>query len=162
VSRIREGTVSVAAGVATFSEPVITADWNGVLLRVSRNESHPTNMFGDTPGNDVLVNQDCYELRVTSVDNSTTCRVNDTTVTVTDKPYNASSLIDVADGPMEILLQRLCEEAYGAKMVGNHTEMLVSQSRVAQAFDEARASDARKVRAKTAIHAWCSLLSRRT
>lgn len=162
IARVREGTVSVTGGVATFSEPVITTDWYGVLLRVSRNDDHPTNEFGDTPGNDVLLNQDCVELRVTDYISSTSCRVNDATVVLTDKMYNASSMIDVADGPMEILLQRLCEEAYGAKLVGNHSEMLVSQSRVAQAFDEARASDARKVRAKTAIHAWCSLLSRRT
>lgn len=162
VARVRTGTVSVTGGIATFTDPVITTDWYGVLLRVSKNEDPPTNEFGDTPGNDVMLNQDCVEMRVTSVDSTTVCRVSDTTTVLADKPYNASSLIDVADGPMEILLQRLCEEAYGAKLVGNHSEMLVSQSRVAQAFDEARASDARKVRAKTVIGAWCSLLSRRS
>lgn len=160
IARIRTGTVSVSGGTATFSDPVITTDWNGVLLRVSKNDDHPTNEFGDTPGNDVLLNQDCYELRVTGVTSSTVCTVSDTTATAVDKPYNASSMIDVSDGLMEILLQRLCEEAYGAKVVGNHSEMLVSKARVSEAFNEARASDARRVRHKPAVGVWYSLLSR--
>lgn len=160
IARIRTGTVTVSGGTATFSDPVITTDWNNVLLRVSKDDSHPTNEFGDTPGNDVVLNQNCYELRVTGVTSSTVCTVSDLTAAATDAVYNASTMIDVNDGPMQVLLQRLCEDEYGAKVVGNHSEMMVSKTRLAEAFNEARSSDARRVRHKTAPGAWYSLLSR--
>ena len=152
--------MSVSGGTSTFSDPVVATDWNNVLLRVSKNDSHPTNEFGDTPGNDVLLNQDCYELRVTGVTSATVCSVSDLTATAVDAVYNASTMIDVNDGPMQVLLQRLCEDEYGAKVVGNHSEMMVSKTRLAEAFNEARSSDARRVRHKTAPGAWYSLLSR--
>lgn len=159
VARVRRGTVTVAAGVATFSDPVITTDWTGVLLRVSKNDSgHPTGEYGDMPGNNVELNQDCYELRVQEVTSTTVCKVHDVTAAATDAAYNASTMIDVADGPMHVLLQRLCEAEYGVRTIGGHTEALVSASRLAVAFNEARTSDGRFVRQKTLAGAWYNLL----
>lgn len=159
IARVRRGTVTVASGVATFSDPVITTDWTGVLLRVSKNESgHPTGEFGDMPGNNVELNQDCHELRVTGVTSTTVCAVHDVTAAATGASYNASTMIDVADGPMHILLQRLCEAEYGVRTIGGHTEAMVSASRLGIAFNEARTSDGRFVRQKTIAGAWYNML----
>lgn len=159
IARVRRGTVSVASGVATFSDPVITTDWTGVLLRVAKNDSgHPTGEFGDMPGNAVELNQDCYELRVQSVTSTTICTVHDITASATDANYNASTMIDVGDGPMHVLLQRLCESEYGVRTVGGHTEAMVSASRLGVAFNEARNSDGRLVRQRTISGAWYNVL----
>jgi len=152
------GTVSVASGVATFSDAVVNALWDGAVLRVSKNDTtHPTGEFGDIPANDLLYQRDCHEVRVVKWLTTTTCRISDTTIAETAAAYNASSMIDVCDGPMTVLLQRLCEDEYGVKMVGNHTERLVSQSRLAQAFNDAKASDGRYVRDKGASARWYGL-----
>lgn len=156
--RENRGTVTVASGVATFSDAVVNSLWDGAVLRIGKTDtSHPTGEFGDIPGNDLLYNRDCHEVRVVKWLTSTTCRISDTTIAETDVAYQASSMIDVCDGAMTVLLQRLCEDEYGAKMVGNHSEKLVSQSRLAQAFNDAKASDGRYVRNKGPAAQWYGL-----
>lgn len=158
LTRESRGTVSVSAGVATFSDTVVNSLWDGAVLRVAKDDtSTPTGEFGDVPVNDLLYDRDCYEMRVVKWLTSTTCRVSDLTVNQTSVSYTASSLIDVSDGAMTVLLQRLCEDEYGAKMVGNHTERLVSQSRLSQAFNDAKASDGRYVRNKGPAAQWYGL-----
>jgi hypothetical protein len=79
-------------------------------------------------------------------------------LTIADaRSYVASTHIDVADGPMTVLLQRLCEDEYGVRTVGGHTEAMVSRSRLATAFNDALASDGRMVRSKTDIGQWYGL-----
>ena len=78
-----------------------------------------------------------------------------------DAVYKCSTMIDVNDAIMQVLLQRLCEDEYGAKVVGNH-----SKGRWFQELDWLRPSnEARVVRrqtmCKTAPGAWYSLLSER-
>ena len=71
-----------------------------------------------------------------------------------DVSFAASSLIDTGDATMEILVARLAEDEYGAKPVGNHNELLVSKTRLASAFLEAKSADARRVRNKSAVAKW--------
>lgn len=156
--RENRGTVTVASGVATFSEAVVSSLWAGALLRVgTTGVSQPTGDFGDVPGTDVLFNRDCTEVRVLERLSSTTCRISDTTLAATNVTYVASSHIDVCDGSMEALLMRLCEDEYGVRLVGNHTERMVSASRIASAFNDAKASDGRYVRNKGAERWWYGL-----
>lgn len=152
------GTVTVASGVATFSDAVVNSLWDGAVLRISKNDTaHPTGEFGDIPANDLLYERDCHEVRVVKWLTTTTCRISDTTIAETAVAFNASTMIDVCDGAMTVLLQRLCEDEYGSKMVGNHSERLVSQSRLAQAFNDAKASDGRYVRDKGVAARWYGL-----
>lgn len=152
------GTVTVASGVATFTDAVVNDLWLGAVLRVGEDDTaHPTGEFGDVPAADLLYNRNCTEVRVTKVLTSTTCQISNTTLAKTAVAYNASSHIDVADGPMSILLQRLCEDEYGMKPVGNHMEGLVSKSRLAQAFNDALAADGRHVRHKGPLDQWYGL-----
>lgn len=156
--REARGTVTVASGVATFSDEVVNSLWTGALLRIATNDyTQPTGDFGDVPGAEVLFNRDCTELRVLEILTSTTCRVSDATVSATDVAYVASTHIDVCDGAMEALLMRLCEDEYGTRLVGNHTERLVSGSRIASAFNDAKASDSRHVRSKGHERWWYGL-----
>ena len=130
-SLVREnrGKVTVASGVATFTTAVVNDLWEGAVLRISKDGvTAPTGEYGDVPVNDLTYNRDCYEVRVLKVLSTTTCQLSDVTISAASVTYTASSLIDVADGAMTVLLQRLCEDEYGAKMVGNHTERLVSHS----------------------------------
>jgi hypothetical protein len=158
LDRETRGTVTVASGVATFSEAVVNDNWTGALLRVAKDDiSHPTGEFGDVPGNDLLYQRNCHEVRVVEVLSTTTCQISDTSIAETSVAYCASSLIDVCDGAMAVLLQRLCEDEYGVRLVGNHSEMLVSKSRLAQAFNDAKASDGRYVRAKGISARWYGL-----
>lgn len=156
--REQRGTVTVASGVATFSDTVVNSLWDGAVLRIGKSDTaHPTGEFGDIPANDLLYNRDCHEVRVVKWLTTTTCRISDTTIAETDVAYCASSQIDVCDGAMTVLLQRLCEDEYGSKMVGNHSERLVSQNRLAQAFNDAKASDGRYVRNKGPAAQWYGL-----
>lgn len=155
--RENRGTVSVASGVATFSQEVVSSLWDGALLRVSTNEVQPTGDFGDVPNTEMLFNRDCSEVRVLEVLTSTTCQVSDVSLAATNVAYVASSHIDVCDGPMTTLLMRLCEDEYGTKMVGNHSERLVSQSRLSQSFNDAKAADGRFVRNKNPVAQWYGL-----
>ena len=159
-SLVREmrGTVSVASGVATFTDAVVSPLWEGAVLRIGKSDTaHPTGEFGDVPANDLVYNRDCYEVRVVKVLTTTACQVSDTSISISDVAYHASSMIDVCDGAMTMLLQRLCEDEYGSKMVGNHTEKLVSDRRLAQAFNDAKASDGRYVRNKGPASQWYGL-----
>jgi hypothetical protein len=152
------GTVTVSGGVATFSESVVSSLWNGALLRVGTDDyTQPTGDFGDVPGVDVLFNRDCTEVRVLEVLTATTCRISNTTLTATNVAYVASSHIDVCDGAMETLLMRLCEDEYGVRLVGNHSERMVSANRLASAFNDAKASDGRHVRNKGSERHWYGL-----
>jgi hypothetical protein len=156
--REARGTVTVASGVATFTEEVVSSLWNGALLRVGTNDyTQPTGDYGDVPGVDVMFNRDCTEVRVVEVLSSTTCRISDTTLSATDVAYVASAHIDVCDGSMEALMMRLCEDEYGTRLVGNHTERMVSASRLASAFNDAKASDGRNVRGKGSERYWYGL-----
>ena len=159
LTREDRGTVTVASGVATFSEDVVTPLWSGanVLLRLSNDESMPTGNFGDASAGDLRYNRDCYEVRVLERLTSTTCRISNTTLALTDVAYTASSLIDTGDATMEILVARLAEDEYGAKMVGNHSERIVSASKLATAYHEAKSADARAVRSKSTAAAWYGL-----
>ena len=156
--RESRGTVTLSGGVATFSDAVVTSLFVGAVLRIASTDTYqPTGDFGDVPGTTLEFNRDCQEVRVLERLTSTTCRVSDSTITVTDVAYVASSHIDVADGPMAVLLQRLCEDEYGTRLVGGHTERLVSNSRLAQAFNDAKASDGRFVRNKGPAAQWYGL-----
>jgi hypothetical protein len=160
LTRESRGTVTVASGVATFSEEVVTALWAGanVLLRIANNDTQtPTGNWGDTQAGDIRYNRDCTEVRVVERLTSTTCRVSNATLAVTGVSYTASSLIDTADATMEILVARLAEDEYGAKPVGNHSEMLTSKTRLAAAYLEAKSADARRVRPKSSISQWYGL-----
>jgi hypothetical protein len=160
LTREDRGTVSVTGGVATFSEEVVTALWSSsnVLLRLSTNDTDmPTSNWGDTSAGDLRYNRDCSEVRVLERLTSTTCRISDTTLELDDVVYVASSLIDTGDATMETLMARLAEDEYGAKPVGNHTEKIVSASRLAVAFNEAKSADARYVRNKGALSYWYGL-----
>lgn len=160
LTRESRGTVTVASGVATFSEEVVTSLWAGanVLLRIATNDTQtPTGNWGDTQAGDIRYNRDCTEVRVVERLTSTTCRVSSTTLAVTAVAYTASSLIDTADATMEVLVARLSEDEYGAKPVGNHSEMLTSKTRLAAAYLEAKSADARRVRGKTTISQWYGL-----
>ena len=141
-----------------FSDNIVNSLWDGAVLRIAKDDTtHPTGEFGDTPGNDLLYNRDCYEVRVVKVLGTNSVRISDTSITETDVAYSASSMIDVCDGAMTVLLQRLVEDEYGAKVVGNHSERLVSQSRLSQAFNDAKASDGRYVRNKGPASQWYGL-----
>lgn len=160
LTRESRGTVTVASGVATFSEEVVTSLWAGanVLLRIATNDTQtPTGNWGDTQAGDIRYNRDCTEVRVIERLTSTTCRVSNTTLAATAVAYTASSLIDTADATMEILVARLAEDEYGAKPVGNHSEMLTSKTRLAAAYLEAKSADARRVRPKSSISQWYGL-----
>jgi hypothetical protein len=142
--RETRGLVTIASGVATFSDPVVSRLWDGnVVLRVNEeNTSGMTGEFGDVPGVELLYNREGNEIRVTKRLTSTTCEVSDLTLAVSDREYVASSMVDVAEGAMSVLMQRLCEKEYGTRIVGGHSEQLVSASRVAEAFNTARQADA--------------------
>ncbi len=151
------GTVTVASGVATFTDAVVSDLWEGAVLRLGTTDtSQPTGMFGDMPGNQMYFEQST-EVKVLKKLSSTTCRISDTTAAATDVAYVASTHIDVADGPMTILLQRLVEDQYGVKPVGNHMEAMVSKSRKAQAVQNAFAADGRIARNKTQLAEWYGL-----
>jgi hypothetical protein len=155
--REARGTVSVASGVATFSEDVVTTLWDGanVLLRISNNDTTtPTGAWGDTQAGDIRFDRNCNEVRVLQRLTSNTCRISNSTLSLTDVSYSASSLIDTGDATMEILVARLAEDEYGAKPVGNHNELLVSKTRLASAFLEAKSADGRRVRSKSALARW--------
>lgn len=160
LAREDRGLVSITGGVATFSEDVVGSLWDSasVLLRLSSDDrSVPTGPFGDLAGADIRYNRDCYEVRVLERLTANTCRISDTSLTLTDVQYVASSLIDTGDATMEVLVARLAEDEYGAKLVGNHMENIVSKNRLAAAFHEAKTADARHVRNKGPAAQWYGL-----
>lgn len=142
VYREARGTVTVASGTATFSDAVVKSYWEGCVLRVSQNDDQPTGPYGDMPVGDPVYNADMDEVRITEYLTSTTCRVSDSSLSATSKPYVVSSHVDVRSGAAEVLMQRLCEHQYGVRPVGNHTEGVTSERRVRDALIMASAEDA--------------------
>jgi hypothetical protein len=159
------GTVStVAAGVVSFSDEVVTSLWEGACLRISRNEEVPTGAFGDDQTGDNIYNPNCHEVQVMEVLTSQTCRINDVTITIgteeapAEAPYVASSHIDVKGGAMSEYLQRLVEDQYGVRPVANHTEGLTSHRRVVQANLRAHEEDGQGFRnAPSCLSGWYRL-----
>lgn len=159
-SLIREfrGLVTVTGGVATFTEDVVNSLWEGAVLRISKNSTdHPTGEFGDIPSADIVYNRNCWETRVIGITSGTVVTLADSTIAETGVAYTASTHIDVADGPMTVLLQRLCEDEWGAKLVGNHSERMVSARSLGTALHDAMAADARYVRSKGPLAQWYGL-----
>lgn len=146
VYREARGVVSVASGVATFSDAIVKPHWEGCVLRVSQNQDEPTGPYGDMPVADPIYNADMDEVLIDEYLTSTTCRINDDSLTATDAPYVVSSHVDVRSGAAEVLMQRLCEHQYGVRPVGNHTEGLTSERRVRDALIMAAAEDATSFR----------------
>jgi hypothetical protein len=140
---IREsaGRVTVANGLATFSDPVVTDHWEGAVLRVSRTNESPTGLFGDDQNGEIIFNSNCHEMLVKEIIDSTRCKVDNTSISATDAPYVASTHIDVKGGAMVTYLQRLVEDQYGVRPVGNHTEGLSSQRQVLRANMRAHEED---------------------
>jgi hypothetical protein len=142
IYREARGTVTLSGGVATFSDSIVRSTWEGCVLRISRTEEQPTGPYGDMPVSDVAFNDDMVEMKVTEYLTVNTCRVSDTTSTFTSAaPYVLSSHVDVRSGAAEALMQRLCEQEYGVRPVGNHTEGITSQRRVVSALLEAASED---------------------
>lgn len=135
------GRVTVANGVATFSDEVVTDLWEDAVLRISRTNESPTGMFGDDQNGEIIFNSNCHEVLVVEVLSSTTCRISNSTISATNAPYVASTHIDVKGGAMVNYLQRLAEDQYGVRPVGNHTEGLSSQRQVVRANMAAHEED---------------------
>ena len=141
VYREDAGSVSVSSGVATFSDEICRAEWEGAVLRVSRNDDTPTGNYGDMPVSDLIFNQDMDEMKIVEYLTSTTCKVSSTSVSATDAPFTVSSHIDVRPGSMETLILRLAEDQYGVRPVANHMEGITSQRRVREALSSAMTDD---------------------
>jgi hypothetical protein len=148
------GTVTVADGIATFSEAVVSDLWEGAVLRVSRNTESPTGLFGDDQNGEIIFNSNCYETLVKEILTGTTCRVDNTVMSVTAAPYVASTHIDVKGGAMVTYLQRLAEDQYGVRPVGNHTEGLSSQRQVLRANMLAHEEDGQGFRSNSQWLPW--------
>lgn len=156
--REARGTVSVASGVATFSDAIVRESWEGCVLRVSRNQEQPTGAYGDMPVSDVIYNDDIYEMKILEYLTTTTARVSDLSASASSAPYIVSSHVDVRSGAAETLMQRLCEEEYGVRPVGNHTEGITSKRRVMSALLEAAQEDSASFRqSNPLIPAWYNL-----
>lgn len=141
VPSVSAGTVTVSAGTATFSDAVCSSNWVGCVLRVSRNEQPPTGEYGSYT-NPNAYNTDTVEVLITEYTDSTHCEVADITVSVaTASPFEVSSHLDIKPGAMQVLLQRLAEDEYGARPVGNHMEGISSKRRIQRAAEEAMSSD---------------------
>lgn len=152
------GLASIANGVVTFSDSIVTPRWDGAVLRLGINDTDlPTGSFGALQQSDLVYNDAAYETRVVQIISANSVRVSDTTTSLTDVAYTASSHIDVSGGPMVVLLQRLIEDEYGARPVGGHTESLVSQRRLQAAIQDAMADDGRYHREKNALSQWYGL-----
>lgn len=158
IYREARGTVTLASGVATFSDAIVKDTWEGCVLRVSLTNEQPTGPFGDMPVSDLVFNDDMYEMKVTKYLTSTTCRVSSTVTVASASPYVLSSHVDVRSGAAEILMQRLCEDQFGIRPVGNHTEGLTSARKVREALLDAAAEDAISFReSNPMIPAWYNL-----
>lgn len=160
VFREDAGSVTVADGVATFSDAVVRRHWEGCVLRVSRNDQTPTGNHGDIPASDVEYNVDMDEMTITEYLTASTCRVSDQACELADAPFTVSSHIDVKPGAMETLVQRLVEDAYGVRPVGTHMEGITSARRVREAASEAMVEDASGFRSNDpAVMVWYRRLS---
>lgn len=159
IYREARGTVTLASGVATFSDAICKEAWEGCVLRISQNDIQPTGPFGDMPVSDPVFNPDMYEMKVLEYLTTTTCRVSDVSTSVaTASPYVLSSHVDVRSGAAETLMQRLCEEQYGVRPVGNHTEGITSARRVREALLDAASEDSISFRESSPmIPAWYNL-----
>lgn len=136
------GTVSISSTTATFSDAVLTDNCVGAVLRVSKNERHPSSKYGraDVDVNDL--NTDINETIIESVTDSTHCVVRNA-ISASSKVYEISSRIDVREnGSMEVLLQRLVEDEWGVRPVANHMEGLTSRKKIVEALQEAMSADA--------------------
>ena len=142
VFREDRGTVSIAGGVATFSDPICSPHMMGCVLRVSQTDDAPTGNYGGISSVDVEMNSMAViETKFTEYLTSTTMRVADLTSSISGAPFVASNHLDVRPGSMEVLLQRLAEDAYGVRPVANHMEGLTSDRRVRMAIAEAATDD---------------------
>lgn len=159
IYREARGRVTLASGVATFTDEIVRESWEGCVLRISRNQIQPTGPYGDMPVSDPVFNDDMYEMKITEYLTSTTCRVSDlTTAVATSAPFVVSSHVDVRSGAAEVLMQRLCEDQYGVRPMGNHMEGLTSARRVRDALIDAAAEDAISFRQKDPlVPAWYNL-----
>lgn len=158
VYRESRGRVTLSAGVATFTDDIVRTSWEGCVLRISRNEQQPTGPYGDAPI-DLEFNQDMYEMKIIKYLSATTCQVSDVSTSVAESaPFIVSSHVDVRGGAAEVLMQRLVEDQYGVRPVGNHMEGLTSARRVRDALIDAAAEDAVSFRQRDPlIPAWYNL-----
>lgn len=144
--RESRGTVSVANGVATFSDAVVTPVFVGAVLRLSASSTTPpVGQYGDYAQDPSVSETPVSEMLVTAYLSATQVRVSDPAATITSAAFVASSHIDVAGGAMQNLVFRLTEDEYGTRPVGNHNEKLVTKSALADAVREALAADNRNV-----------------
>jgi len=144
--RESRGTVSVADGIATFSDPIVTPAFVGAVLRLSASATTPpVGSYGDYAQDPSATETPVSEMLVTAFLSSTQVRVSDTTASASGVAYVASTHIDCAGGAMQSLVFRLAEDEYGTRPVGNHNEKLVSKSNLADAVREALAADNRNV-----------------
>lgn len=138
----KTGTASVNNGVVTFSSAVAAEEWVGCVLRLSKDTNQPSGMFGEISTGDVRFNRS-PEYLITAYLSPTSVEIGETGVSRTAVAYNVSSHIDVAEGAMSVLLQKLIESEMGARPVGDQSELLVSQRRIQQATIDAMTADAR-------------------
>jgi hypothetical protein len=159
IYREARGTVTLTGGVATFSDAIVRESWEGCVLRISRTQEQPTGAYGDMPVSDVIFNDDMYEMKILEYLTSTTVRVSDGSTTVSSaSPYVVSSHVDVRSGAAETLMQRLCEDEYGVRPVGNHTEGITSRRRVITALLDAATEDSVSFRqSNPLIPAWYNM-----
>lgn len=145
LARESRGTVSVANGVATFSESVATLAFVGSVLRLSANaNTPPVGPYGDYAQDPSVTETPVSEMLVTAYISPTQVRVSDAAATADGVAFVASSHLDCAGGAMQALILRLAEDEFGTRPVGNHNEKLVSKANLADAVREALAADARQ------------------
>lgn len=144
--REARGTVTVANGVATFSEPVVTPAFVGAVLRLSASETvPPVGPYGDFAQDPSVAETVVEETLVTAYISATQVRVANVSAAATSVSFCVSTHIDVGGGAMLNLFLRLVEDEYGTRPVGSHNEKLVTKSALADAVREAMAADGRAV-----------------
>jgi hypothetical protein len=141
------GSVSISASTATFSQSVLTQRHVGAILRVSSDGAAPTNGYGKLKKNVATGQYESYlhpyeqEFLIESVTSGTVAQLSQAGTTVSARGYTISPHIDVNSEGMEQFLYRMCEHEYDSITRADSPVWNASMRKFEQAFRIAMSAD---------------------